>query len=198
MGIIRSMRYFVSDLHFYHTAIIKICNRPYTSVEAMNNDIIARWNKQVKRGDVVYVVGDFSFGNYTQTKAIVEQLHGQKVLIRGNHDERFDSRTFINMGFHDIYNYRTIKLGDGIKVLLNHYSYRHPWWKTLWNTLRGKVFKRAYHQFLLKDCGMPLVHGHDHKGVLFKDGNVNVAWDINGRLISETEIKEYLSARRFT
>ena len=34
-----------SDSHFYHENIIKYCNRPYSSVDEMNADMIEKWNK---------------------------------------------------------------------------------------------------------------------------------------------------------
>src|SRR5574343_93140 len=109
------MRWFISDLHFYHKNIIHLQDRPYTSVEEMNETLIASWNNTVAKGDVVYIIGDFSFGKYDETKAIVEKLNGVKVLIRGNHDSRFTSSTFIKLGFNDVYDHVIIKL-EGIKV----------------------------------------------------------------------------------
>lgn len=176
---------------FGHNNIIHLQKRPYKSVEEMNDAMIAQWNSQVSKGDIVYVLGDFSFGNYKQTKTIVERLNGTKILIRGNHDERFTSGTFINLGFKDVYNYLTLKLG-GIKVVLNHYPYRHPWYIALWKKLTGKTWVRWYQQFFLKDMGMPLMHGHNHNGKLFDGRLINVAWDINKRLISESEIVKHL------
>ena len=186
------MRYFVGDLHFFHSNIIHFASRPYKTVEEMNEAIIEKWNNTVKAGDTVYILGDFSFANYKETKAIVERLKGQKILIRGNHDERFDTRTFINMGFRDVYDHRIIKLGDGIKTILYHYPYRYPWWKSALQRLYKKPIIRWYQQFFLKDMGIPLIHGHNHNGVLFNKHSINVAWDVNKRLISETEIKNYL------
>jgi calcineurin-like phosphoesterase family protein len=54
--------YFSSDHHFSHSNVIKYCNRPYTSVQEMNEDLIQRWNNQVKPEDTVYYLGDFSLG----------------------------------------------------------------------------------------------------------------------------------------
>ena len=42
-----------SDTHFSHVNIIKYCNRPYASVEEMNNALIDNWNSVVKNDDLV-------------------------------------------------------------------------------------------------------------------------------------------------
>lgn len=191
------MRWFISDLHFYHKNIIHLQDRPYTSVEEMNETLIASWNNTVAKGDVVYIIGDFSFGKYDETKAIVEKLNGVKVLIRGNHDSRFTSSTFIKLGFNDVYDHVIIKL-EGIKVVLSHYPYNPPWYKQLWEKVRRPSYTRWYTQFRLNDYGMPLIHGHNHSGPnnFYKTNKgtkcINVAWDISKRFISEKEIINFL------
>lgn len=53
------MKYYISDLHFDHTNVIKFDNRPFKDVEEMNNTLINNWNSVVKKSDIVYVLGDF-------------------------------------------------------------------------------------------------------------------------------------------
>lgn len=50
--------FFTSDLHFGHENVIKFDNRPFRSVEEMDAELISRWNNKVKKGDLVYVLGD--------------------------------------------------------------------------------------------------------------------------------------------
>ena len=78
------MIYYISDLHFYHANIIKLCERPFKSVEDMNNILINNWNKTVMNDDTVYFLGDFSFKcNQNQADKILEQLNGKKYFIKG-------------------------------------------------------------------------------------------------------------------
>ena len=53
--------FFISDCHFGHKNIIKYCNRPYFSVEEMNEDIISKWNKKVAKNDLIYIIGDLFY-----------------------------------------------------------------------------------------------------------------------------------------
>ena len=51
--------YFISDIHFGHTNILKLSKRPFESIEEMDNHIINEWNNRVTDDDIVYIIGDF-------------------------------------------------------------------------------------------------------------------------------------------
>ena len=53
------MLYFSSDHHFFHANVIRYCNRPFGSVQEMNEALILNWNKTVTNDDIVYHLGDF-------------------------------------------------------------------------------------------------------------------------------------------
>ncbi len=80
------MIWFTSDTHWGHK--LMVAHRGYESAEAMDRDLIERWNARVQPGDVVYHLGDVSFRSPQQTQAIARRLHGQVFLIPGNHDKR--------------------------------------------------------------------------------------------------------------
>ena len=75
---------FIADTHFSHTNIIRFCNRPFNTVEEMNETMIRKWNNVVGEQDLVYHLGDFGFGNL---ELILRRLNGKKILITGSHDK---------------------------------------------------------------------------------------------------------------
>lgn len=121
------MIWFTADLHFNHKNIIKYCNRPFNSVEEMNKTLIDNWNKRVSRDDLVYVLGDFCFGN---SDYYLKQLNGSKILIFGNHD---DTNIRKNKGlFRAVYDILKIK-ERGKTIMLCHYAMR-VWAKSHFNS----------------------------------------------------------------
>ena len=81
-------RWVISDTHFNHANIIRYCDRPFNSVEQMNEELIKRWNNTVAKDDIVYHLGDFAFGNKEQLASILMRLNGRIRLIMGNHDHK--------------------------------------------------------------------------------------------------------------
>lgn len=79
-------RWFTSDLHLGHVKINELAGRPFSSVEEMNEILVARWNDVVSPGDEVWVLGDFVMGKKDETLPLVSRLNGTKHLIPGNHD----------------------------------------------------------------------------------------------------------------
>ena len=91
--ILRPPKIFViSDTHFNHRGIIRLCHRPFPNVRMMNRVMKYRWNRVVGRRDTVYFLGDFvvdSKPKRSLRRAIKywkRQLNGHKIFIRGNHD----------------------------------------------------------------------------------------------------------------
>ncbi len=79
--------WFTSDSHFHHKNILTFEDRPFATVEEMNEGMIETWNNKVKKSDLVYHLGDFVFGGYSKWVDILPRLNGDKVLIQGNHDD---------------------------------------------------------------------------------------------------------------
>lgn len=108
--------FFTSDTHFGHRRIIELCLRPFSSVEEMDEALIANWNARVGRGDRVFHLGDFAF---VPSDPILDRLNGQKILILGNHDygDRIGTKW---SGIHEMKHIRV----EGIDLVLCHYAMR--------------------------------------------------------------------------
>jgi len=100
------MIYFTSDLHFYHTNIIKYCSRPFHTVKEMNETLISNYNSVVSEEDTVYILGDITIkrnSSFIDKIAImVNLLRGTKHLILGNHDKYSEEFYLNNCGFASV------------------------------------------------------------------------------------------------
>jgi calcineurin-like phosphoesterase family protein len=77
---------------FFHRNIIQYSNRPFESVEDMNEQMIQRWNKQVKKDDIVYHLGDFAFGKIDKIENLPDgQTRGIEVDLMSNSSIRRSS-----------------------------------------------------------------------------------------------------------
>lgn len=81
------MTFFTSDLHLGHANIIRHCDRPFESVDEMDEVILQRWNAKVKPNDTVYILGDLMFRNKRAPEEYLTQMPGKKHFIVGNHDK---------------------------------------------------------------------------------------------------------------
>lgn len=82
--------FIISDTHFGHENIIRYCNRPFRTVEEMDEAMIKNWNAVVTNKDVVIHLGDFCLTNKERCIEILNKLNGKKILIKGNHDNWAD------------------------------------------------------------------------------------------------------------
>ena len=113
-----SIRY-IADMHFDHADIIPYDNRPFDSVEDMNETMIRNWNRVVTEQDLTWILGDFCAGDAARWKEIVQQLNGKKALILGNHDSAKAAEA-LHECFEDMAEYREIT-DSGRQVVLCHY-----------------------------------------------------------------------------
>lgn len=113
--------FFTSDTHFDHKNIVKYCERPFSSVDEMNQAMIDNWNAVVDPQDTVYHLGDFAFGRkVNRVNHLIRSLNGHKFLIYGNHDKDavLKSEGWVWKGY-----YKKIKV-QGQSIILFHYATR--------------------------------------------------------------------------
>lgn len=112
------MRYFTSDPHYFHNNIIRYCSRPFKDTNEMERVLIERYNSVVKPEDTCYWVGDSGFWRQPdQIGRILKRLNGTKVLILGNHDDKFGPFTFVDQGFVSVH---TSLIIHDLGIVLNH------------------------------------------------------------------------------
>ena len=112
--------YFIADTHFGHHNIIRHCNRPFSSVEEMDETLIYNWNRAVKPTDTIYIMGDLFFRNTVPAQEYLERLNGTKHLIIGNHDKDWMKKIDLSEYFASVE--RMAEINDGVrKITLCHY-----------------------------------------------------------------------------
>jgi calcineurin-like phosphoesterase family protein len=154
--------FFTSDTHYNHTAICRGVSpwaagnksvRDFDTLEEMNQHLVQNFNSIVGEDDVLFHLGDWSFGGFESIELFRKQLVCKNIhLILGNHDHHIERNK------------------EGIASLfssVNHYvqlDLRRPS-----QTERGVVDK---HPFIL--CHFPIaswdkmatgmihLHGHVH------------------------------------
>jgi calcineurin-like phosphoesterase family protein len=119
--------YITSDLHFGHTNILKYNpdTRVYKDVATMNAKMIREWNETVGQDDLVYILGDVAFCNERDAVAIMQQLAGRKILVKGNHDSKLVQDSKFVACFESIHDYLTVNYSSArvgkCRVALFHY-----------------------------------------------------------------------------
>ncbi|MFQ5769190.1 MAG: metallophosphoesterase [bacterium] len=97
--------FFTADLHLDHFEMIQHCQRPFSSVEEMNEHLIVQWNKVVMPQDVVIHCGDFGLGLKWQMEPFKKRLNGNAIFIKGNHDHWMKEKRY---EYHKKFNFPTI------------------------------------------------------------------------------------------
>jgi calcineurin-like phosphoesterase family protein len=125
--------WFTADTHFGHKNVIRYCERPFTSIQEMDEALIENWNNNVKPKDTIYHMGDFILAGQEKANDYFSSLNGKILLIPGGHDKRWirqgEYRSKSDFPINILPALHTIKLAmpDQEKpklVVLCHYSMR--------------------------------------------------------------------------
>ena len=183
------MLFFTSDTHFYDYDTLILDDRPFQSAEEFDTFVISTWNSQAKKGDTIFVIGDFvdcdgkGYDGWKTSIKYVQKINADVVLIVGNNEERV-IKTCFNNDFDSFREY-CLKIG----------------------------FKEVYKNLTLNICNVDfyLVHkpkerrndmlnlfGHLHRSCgLYKPYGFNVGCDLNHyRLYDEFNIKKFLNMKK--
>jgi calcineurin-like phosphoesterase family protein len=160
-----------SDTHFGHTNIAgpKISSwssgyRNFNSVHEMNMALVDGINKYVKEDDILYHLGDWSFGgaqNILQFRKYIvcKNIH----LILGNHDQHIIDKNYPFDGgqfnpielFSSVQDVLTLSIGK-TKLFLSHYSHR------VWNgSHKGVIHLYGHSHGSIPDFGLSMDVGVD-------------------------------------
>lgn len=160
----KSKVFFTSDIHFFHTNIIRYCKRPFKTAEEMNEVLVSNWNEKIPQDAEVFVVGDVSFGKLEETVKIIRRLNGRKHLVIGNHDEHFLQQPSFRACFETIADILQLVVEDDetssgkMDLFLCHYAMR------VWN--------KSHH-------GSINIYGHSHSTLPPNDFQLDVGVDGN-------------------
>lgn len=185
--------WYTADLHLGHANIITYCNRPFSTVDEMNDAIIENWNNQVAVDDVVWILGDVCMGQLAHSIARVDEMNGRMTLIPGNHDpvwsgspearrekwlEEYEDR-FQIVGR----NLWGVRLARGwTDVDMSHFPFvGHD--------------HRDFDEYRPIDEGQWLLHGHVHDLYRQRGRQINVGLDAwGGKLVHEDQIRALIEA----
>ena len=91
--------WFTSDTHYNHANICSattlwtdpVTCREFVSLEQMNWHLIANINEKVEQDDILFHLGDWSFGGFEQIQSFRDSIFCKNVhIITGNHDHHIE------------------------------------------------------------------------------------------------------------
>lgn len=168
--------YFTSDTHYGHSNIVKGTTkwegtvdrcRDFDTLEEHNETLIKSINSLVKHDDVLYHLGDWSFGGHENIKKFRDRLECREIhLVFGNHDQHIEP---INSPYRELFTSCSHKLELNLKIdcmktnkfgkqliFLSHYSHQ------VWNkSHHGAIHLFGHSHGTLKGIGKSMDVGVD-------------------------------------
>lgn len=148
-----STRLFTSDLHIGHALVSRA--RGFTSVGEHDEEVVRRWNAEVRPEDTVFVAGDAVMGDRRKNLRLLARMNGTKHLIAGNHDDcwpghsnSWAKQALYQEVFASVQPFLRLTIDRRI-VLISHFPYT-----------ADRTDPPRYNQYRLRDEGELLLHGH--------------------------------------
>ena len=126
--------HFFSDPHFGHKNMVRgVTNwrdaegnipmqqvRDFDTLEDMNISMITNINDNVKENDILFCLGDWSFGGKENIKIFRDQIICKNIyLILGNHDHHIERELELRKLFTGVYDKLHLQIDDK-NYILNH------------------------------------------------------------------------------
>jgi calcineurin-like phosphoesterase family protein len=133
--------FFISDTHYGHTNICRgVSNwrdangeipidrtRDFQTLEDMNDAIVENINHKVGENDILFHLGDWSFGGFDNIKEFRDRIHCKNIhLILGNHDHHIErNKNDIQKLFSSVNQYLrlSISLYPGTKIYQGEHNF---------------------------------------------------------------------------
>lgn len=202
--------YYTADTHFGHARIIELCDRPFGSVEEMNQTMIDNINAIVKSTQTLAILGDACMGKLEESLKCIAQINARVVLVPGNHDRPSramqrkgdvnikiakEALRYMDGGFDHVYIEAPsgpsvftapIDTGTGMPIMMSHYPYE------------GDSHGEDRHANLrATDRRYPLLHGHVHEEWRYNKNQFNVGVDVNNFApVSQDEVLAWYDTLR--
>lgn len=117
------MKYYTADWHLFHQNVIRYSNRPFGTVEEMNEALVSNTNNTVGPNDELYFLGDVGMGNIERIHEVLRRIVCKNLhLIEGNHDPSALSRLPIWKSVSQIKEVKDYVGGTKHPVVLCHYK----------------------------------------------------------------------------
>lgn len=133
--------FFTSDTHYNHTNICRGISkwrdengnvpvdqtRDFKSLDHMNDFIVNSINSKVGENDILFHLGDWSFGGFENIEAFRNRIHCKNIhLIVGNHDHHIErNKNNIQRLFSSVNEYLRLQVScnPGHKLYLGEYDF---------------------------------------------------------------------------
>lgn len=183
------MYFFTSDIHLGDALSVKADNRPFRSDKQFEKFLIKSWNKQAKKNDTIFVVGDL-FDCHSKTDPyflkklnFIKKIKANIILVMGNNEEKIINY-FYNGNFDE---FKKVLISCGIKDFQKNY-YVDICEQTFFLTHKPKEHHSEY----------LTLFGHSHRSMgIYKSFGFNIGCDLNHFLLfSEDDINALLKAKK--
>ena len=167
----RKAVFYTSDWHIGHENVIKFDERPFKDINHMHRVLINNYNATVPQDGICYFLGDAGLSKSDTVSKVINQLHGTKVLILGNHDRNVYS--MYSQGFDVVLNAAVFYIGDK-RISMSHCP------------LPG-IFREEVEGMKGAKEGENW-HG-EHKNQMFMSQDLTVDFHLHGHIHSDGKVK---------